>query len=47
MSDADIDELGPVDFLVLEFPAGRANFRGEMRPNSSSWRAARSGCSIW
>ena len=30
MSDNDIDELGPVDYLVVEFPAGRSNFTGEM-----------------
>ena len=26
----EIDELGPVDYLVLEFPADRAVFNGEM-----------------
>ena len=30
MSDEDVDELGPVDYLVVEFPAERANFSGEM-----------------
>jgi hypothetical protein len=30
MPDPDIDELGPVDYLVVEFPAGAANFNGEM-----------------
>jgi Family of unknown function (DUF6325) len=30
MTDVDIDELGPVDYLVVEFPAGAANFTGEM-----------------
>ncbi len=25
-----IDELGPVDYLVVEFPAGQSNFSGEM-----------------
>lgn len=25
-----LDELGPVDYLVVEFPAGRATFNGEM-----------------
>lgn len=33
MSTADnagIDELGPVDYLVVEFPAGAQNFDGEM-----------------
>jgi hypothetical protein len=27
---AAIDELGPVDYLVIEFPAGQSNFNGEM-----------------
>lgn len=30
MSDIELDEMGPVDYLVVEFPAGHANFRGEM-----------------
>ena len=30
MSEAELDELGSVDFLVVEFPAGQANFSGEM-----------------
>jgi hypothetical protein len=30
MSDVSIDELGPVDYLVVEFPAGASNFTGEM-----------------
>ena len=29
MTDA-IDEMGPVDYLIVEFPAGHANFTGEM-----------------
>ncbi len=29
MSDADV-ELGPVDYLVVAFPAGRADFSDEM-----------------
>ena len=28
--DPSIDELGPVDYLVVEFPAGAQNFTGEM-----------------
>jgi Family of unknown function (DUF6325) len=28
MADSDVDKLGPVDYLVLEFPADRANFTG-------------------
>ena len=30
MSDADV-ELGPVDYVVVAFPAGQAHFSGEMR----------------
>jgi uncharacterized protein DUF6325 len=29
MSDRSLDELGPVDFLIVEFPAGAQNFTGE------------------
>jgi hypothetical protein len=28
-TDAELDELGPVDYLVIEFPAGQQNFTGE------------------
>jgi hypothetical protein len=28
-TDAMVEELGPVDFLVIEFPAGEQNFTGE------------------
>ena len=28
--DASLDELGPVDYAVVEFPAGHSNFTGEM-----------------
>jgi Family of unknown function (DUF6325) len=30
MADINVDELGPVDYLVVGFPAGKANFSGEM-----------------
>jgi hypothetical protein len=30
MSQTALDELGPVDYLVVEFPAGESNFTGEM-----------------
>jgi hypothetical protein len=30
MSDATLDKLGPVDYVVVEFPAGESNFTGEM-----------------
>jgi hypothetical protein len=36
MSDINIDELGPVDYLVVEFPAGRSNFTGEMAAELTS-----------
>ncbi len=29
MTDRSIDELGPVDFLIVEFPVGSQNFTGE------------------
>ena len=28
--DRSLDDLGPVDYLVVEFPAGASNFTGEM-----------------
>src|SRR4051795_8318051 len=30
VTDRALDELGPVDYLVVEFPAGAGNFTGEM-----------------
>jgi len=30
MADTSLDELGPVDYLVVEFPAGASSFTGEM-----------------
>ncbi|HEV8105438.1 MAG TPA: DUF6325 family protein [Gaiellaceae bacterium] len=30
MTNSALDELGPVDYLVVEFPAGASNFTGEM-----------------
>ncbi len=30
MADVDIDELGPVDYRVVEFPPGASHFTGEM-----------------
>ena len=30
MEASDIDVLGPVDYLVVEFPADKANFSGEI-----------------
>ncbi len=29
MADRSLDELGPVDYLIVEFPAGAQNFTGE------------------
>ena len=28
--DINVDEIGPVDYLVVGFPADKANFSGEM-----------------
>jgi hypothetical protein len=30
MTEVSLDELGPVDYVVVEFPAGATNFTGEM-----------------
>jgi len=30
MTNAPLDELGPVDYVIVEFPAGAATFTGEM-----------------
>ena len=30
MTERSLDELGPVDYMVVEFPAGASNFTGEM-----------------
>jgi len=36
MGDIDVDELGPVDYLVVEFPVGASNFTGEMAATLAS-----------
>ena len=36
MNDEDVDELGPVDYVVVEFPADKANFSGEMAAELSA-----------
>ncbi len=36
MTDEPVDELGPVDYLVVEFPAEKANFSGEMAAELSA-----------
>jgi len=30
MTNTPLDELGPVDYVIVEFPEGEANFTGEM-----------------
>ena len=30
MTQTSLDELGPVDYAIVEFPAGASNFTGEM-----------------
>jgi len=36
VKDEDVDELGPVDYVVVEFPADQANFSGEMAKELSA-----------
>ncbi len=30
MTDDSLEQLGPVDYVIVEFPAGAASFTGEM-----------------
>ena len=30
MAETSLDELGPIDYVVVEFPAGASSFTGEM-----------------
>lgn len=30
MTDTDLDTLGPIDYIVVEFPEGKSSFTGEM-----------------
>ena len=30
MSDTSLDTLGPIDYILVEFPAGKSSFTGEM-----------------
>ncbi len=30
MSDDDLEQAGPIDFVIIEFPAGQTNFSGEI-----------------
>jgi hypothetical protein len=45
--ERSIDELGPVDYLVVEFPPGASHFDGEMiaelTSRSRTGRTARRG----
>jgi len=36
MNDTDVDELGPVDYIVVEFPADKADFSGAMATELSA-----------
>jgi hypothetical protein len=36
MSDNEVDELGPVDYVVVEFPADQADFSGAMATELSA-----------
>jgi hypothetical protein len=42
MTEVSLDELGPVDYLVVECPAGASSFTGEraaMEPGKHGWGA--------
>jgi hypothetical protein len=39
-TDVTVDDLGPVDYLVVEFPAGAQNFTGEMAEELARLSAA-------
>ena len=30
MADDDVEQVGPIDYVIIEFPAGQSNFTGEM-----------------
>jgi hypothetical protein len=36
MNDSEVEELGPVDYVVVEFPADKADFSGEMATELSA-----------
>jgi Family of unknown function (DUF6325) len=36
INDTDVDELGPVDYIVVEFPADKADFSGAMATELST-----------
>ena len=40
MSEPGVDEMGPVDYLVVEFPAGESSFNGEMAAALAALNAA-------
>ncbi|MET0904001.1 MAG: DUF6325 family protein [Acidimicrobiales bacterium] len=40
MGGEELDELGPVDYVVVEFPAGHRNFTGEMASELTALNAA-------
>ena len=45
MSDVEMEELGPVDYLVIEFPAGHRTSRARWRGAPVSRSPGPSGCS--
>ena len=40
-TNTSLDELGPVDYVVVEFPAGAQNFTGEMAADPRARRGLR------
>ena len=44
--DVDLDSLGPIDYVIVEFPAGASNFTGEMAQSCSHWSTPERSASI-
>ena len=44
-TDTTVEELGPVDYLVIEFPAGEQNFTGEAARSWPGWSSRGSSAS--
>ncbi len=48
MTDINVDEIGPVDYLVVGFPADKANFSGAMGSELKKMIHSNTiGCSTW
>ena len=48
MTDINVHELGPVDYVVVSFQAEKADFSREMASEPKALiETERSGCSTW